>query len=60
MRSAAALTLDEGCAVHAFLDGGVTLVRVDADLIERAEILGAEIVRFLRFSMMMLLSRLRL
>ena len=48
MCSAAALTLDEGCAVHAFLDGGVTLVRVDADLIERAEILGAEIVRALR------------
>ena len=48
MFSAEILTLDEGCAVHAFLDGGVTFVRVDADLIERAEILGAEIVRALR------------
>ncbi len=41
------LTLDKGRAVHAFLDGRICLMRVDVDLIERAVILRAEIVRTL-------------
>ena len=41
------LTLDKGRAVHAFLDGRICFMRVDVNLIERAVILRAEIVRTL-------------
>lgn len=41
------LTLDKGSAVHAFLDGRIGLMRVNVNLIERAVILRAEIVRTL-------------
>ena len=45
--SAEILTLDKGCAVHAFLLRGIALVGVNVHLIQRAEMLRAEIVHTL-------------
>ena len=46
--SAAAAALAEGRTVHTFLDRRIRLMRVNLDLIECAELRGAEIVFTLR------------